>query len=492
MKNSSKAIVIGAGIAGIASAIRLAVKGYAVDVFESNAYPGGKLTAFEQNGFRFDAGPSLFTMPQLVDELFELAGKTPSDHFKYTKQDESCRYFWEDGTRLTAFSDHQKLCSEIDVKLGNGGKETLDFLEHSANLYDYTGKIFTEKSLHKAGTWFSKDVAKALLHLPQFDLGKTMHVANQKRLPNKKLVQLFDRYATYNGSDPYQAPGILNVIPHLEHNVGTFFPERGMHQITQSLVALAEELGVAFHYNTPVLAIDHESGTAHGISTKNGKHLANLVVCNMDVVPAYRKLMPGIPAPEKTLQQERSSSALIFYLGIDAAFDALGLHNIFFSDDYKAEFEAIFQTKTVSEDPTIYIHISSKVEQSDAPEGKENWFVMVNVPANTGQDWDVLIPKVRATVLNKLCRILGKAIEPLIVAEDQLNPMLIEQRTSSYQGALYGAASNDKFAAFLRHPNAASKCKNLYFCGGSVHPGGGIPLCLLSAKLVGESIPLPL
>jgi diapolycopene oxygenase len=188
------------------------------------------------------------------------------------------------------------------------------------------------------------------------------------------------------------------------------------------------------------------------------------------------------------VQQERSSSAIIFYWGIKKEFAQLQLHNIFFSDDYKKEFENIFHTKQLSNDPTIYINISSKMESGHAPAGKENWFVMVNAPANIGQDWQQLKQDLRKNIILKLNRLLGEDIETLIETEHIVDPIMIEDQTASYMGSLYGTSSNSKLAAFFRKPNFTNSIKGLYFCGGSVHPGGGIPLCLKSAKIVSDLI----
>jgi phytoene dehydrogenase-like protein len=208
----------------------------------------------------------------------------------------------------------------------------------------------------------------------------------------------------------------------------------------------------------------------------------------MDVWFTYHKLLKSYPElyPKKILAQERSSSALIFYWGINKQFPRLNLHNIFFSADYEKEFHHIWQQKDIYYDPTVYLNISSKFKPDDAPAGCENWFVMINVPSNQGQDWDVLIANARHGILNKLSKSLGEDINKLIISESILDPRGIESRTSSYQGSIYGTSSNSRFAAFLRHANRSSKINNLYFCGGSVHPGGGIPLCLLSAKIVSE------
>jgi phytoene desaturase len=482
------AIIIGSGVAGIAASIRLSIAGYRVQVFESNAYAGGKLHAFGLGNYRFDGGPSLFTMPHYVDELFTLAGKHPKDYFDYQRTDTACHYFWEDGTVINAFADTQKFAEEVQQKLGVEQNVILDYFAHVKNIYDHSGKIFLEKSLHKPQTWLSKETLISLMKIKQFDLSKSMHRANKIRLGEQHLVQLFDRFATYNGSNPYKAPGILNVIPWLEHGFGTFFPKGGMEQIPQSLFKLAKELGVEFHFSQKVDEIIVKNNKAAGIKTGDQTHMTDIMVSNMDVFFTYRKLLPEAKAPERILNQERSSSALVFYWGIKKTFPQLDLHNIFFSNDYKAEFDAMFNDQTIGDDPTVYINVSSKIETKDAPEGCENWFVMVNAPNHDGQDWHGLVAKTRKAVIEKLNRILKTDISHLIEEEKVWSPPEIEADTMSYKGALYGNSSNSQMAAFLRHPNFSNSINNLYFCGGSVHPGGGIPLALLSAKITSEFV----
>jgi phytoene desaturase len=482
-----KAVVVGSGIAGIAASIRLANKGFDVEVFEANSYPGGKLTVLQLGDYRFDAGPSLFTMPEYVNELFHLSGVDPKKHFDYYTCKTACHYFFEDGTFLPFPADMQLLLDQIGHTLQIDTDPLEKRFEKSAFIYEKTHRTFLESSLHKWKNYFSKDILKTVAAIPGLDIFTTMHKANEASLNHPKLVQIFDRYATYNGSDPYQAPGILNIIPHLEHGIGTYFPKKGMHSITTSLVALAESLGVQFYYNSRVEEIVEDGKSVKGIKVNGNMIPADVVFCNSDVKPAYKHLLKNIKAKKKTLRQEPSSSAMIFYWGIGKKFDQLDLHNIFFSTDYKNEFEHIFKKGTVCDDPTVYIHVSSKYVKTDAPEHGENWFVMVNVPSNSGQDWESMRDGIRSKIISKLTRMLGENIADLIEEEDYLDPIRIEQRTSSFAGALYGASSNDRMAAFFRHPNF-SKVEGLYFVGGSVHPGGGIPLCLLSAKIATELI----
>ncbi len=482
------AIVIGAGIAGLASAVRLAVKGYSVSVFETNAYPGGKLTAFEQEGFRFDAGPSLFTMPHFVEELFTLSGRKTEDYFRYRRLTELCHYFYEDGSEIHAASDRRAFAKQLADHFGEEEEVVFHYLKKQERAYEITEPLFIRSSLHLLKSYLNVKTLKGIFAAPSLGIFSSMHEVNSNTFKDPRTVQLFNRFATYNGSDPYQAPGLMNVIPHLEHGVGAFIPEGGMHSITLSIYQLAKDLGVQFYFNTSADKILHTKGKVTGVQVNETAIQGDVVVSNRDVFGTYRQLLQDVPAPERLLHQPRSSSALIFYWGIKEEFAQLGLHNILFSENYKAEFEHIFKLKSIYKDPTVYINISSKEQPSDAPKGMENWFVMINVPTNEGQNWDQLISQAKAAILDKLSRMLKKDISALILNESILDPTTIELRTSSVGGSLYGNSSNNRYAAFLRHANFSSRIKNLYFVGGSVHPGGGIPLALSSAAIVGDMV----
>lgn len=476
-------VVIGSGIGGIAISIRLALAGYKIRVFEASDSPGGKLNSFELDGYRYDLGPSLFTMPHFVNDLFRLAGKKPEKHFEYIQWPLACRYFWDDGMVFNSWCNPQKLEAEVQNVLKEDPGRIKKYLAHSIRLYDLNAPVFLEKSLHRPGDHKIKEILKALYYMPSMDIFISMDKANRKRLRHPKLVQMFNRMATYNGSNPYKAPGILNIIPSLEHGTGVFFPKGGMYNITRSLYNLALELGVEFSFSEKVIEIMTHRKRAIGVSTVKGEYAADAVVSNMDVVPSFRKLLPEVKAPERIIRQERSSSALVFYLGVKEVLPELDLHNIFFSNDYEEEFRHLFEMKEIYKDPTVYINISSRANPEDAPPGNDNWFLMVNAPHDAGQDWSDIQTSVRESVFEKLSRVLKRDIQSLVTSEYILDPPGIEERTGSWQGSLYGASSNSRMAAFLRHPNFSRRVRNLYFVGGSVHPGGGIPLCLLSAKI---------
>ncbi len=475
-------IVIGAGIAGLASAIRLARRGFYVRVFEAGAGPGGKMAEIRSHGFRFDTGPSLFTLPHLVEELLD------NDFGKnYRRLELVTRYFWDDGTVLDAWSDPVRFAAAVEALLSEPAKKVLAYLDEARFLYEHTAGMFIFNPVTRLSTLFSSEGIRALKALPRLRAFRSMHRENERWFSNEKLIQLFDRFATYNGSNPYLAPATLTMIAHLEHNLGAWFPEGGMHQIALDLEAKARSLGVEFHYNEAVTEIVMEGRIAKAVKTSQDFYPADIVVSDVDISHVYGNLLPGKPLPLRYSNKTPSTSALIFYWGIRRTSPMLDLHNILFSNDYRSEFEALMQG-TLALDLTVYIFISRKLVPGDAPEGCENWFAMVNAPFDRGQDWESLRNQARRLILKKVKKVLGMDLEPDIVFEDYADPPLIAQRTGSWRGALYGISSNDLMAAFMRHPNKVRDFCNLYFVGGSVHPGGGIPLCLASALIVDKLI----
>jgi phytoene desaturase len=482
-----KAAIIGSGVGGLATAIRLAIKGYKVTVFEQHTAVGGKLNELRIGNFRFDTGPSLFTLPSLVDELFSLAGDEGLGLLEYKKLENVTRYFYPDGKVLNSWADPIKFANEAEVVLNEPADNILQYLNESKDLYRLTESMFIFSPFP---TWKgfvsneAKEIGKNYRKLKAFE---TMHRVNSRSFSQAQTVQLFNRFATYNGSNPYKAPGTLTIIPHLEHNVGAYFPTKGMYSIAEAMYKFALKVGVEFEFGSPVQRIEYKRGKVLGIKSNGLSAAFDLVINNTDVFTAYPKLLPKKRLGLLHRIQEPSSSALIFYWGIKGNHSQLDLHNILFSSDYEQEFK-ILGGNGISNDPTVYVFISSKVVKSDAPLDHENWFVMVNAPADYGQDWDELVQRTRQNIIKKINDQLGVDIESKIVCEEYLSPPIIEQKTGSYKGALYGISSNSKFAAFSRHPNKSRSIEGLYFVGGSVHPGGGIPLCLASAKIVDSLI----
>lgn len=483
-----KIAVIGSGIGGLASACRLASKGHDVTVFEKNATPGGKISEVHMGDYRFDTGPSLFTLPELVEELYSAAGEPVPSTFAYKKLDVLCKYFYNSGENLIAWSDQQKFIDECEQKLGEDPSNITKYFKNAALIYKITADIFLFNSLHKVKNLLKFSVLKSLFQVFKIRFYKTMHGDNSRNFNSPLLVQLFDRYATYNGSNPYKAPATLNVIAHLENNLGTYFPEQGMYTIVQHIYELALKKGVRFNFNSLVTSINIKNKKAVGLTAGEESFSFDNIVSDSDINYVMNNLMDH-PLKKRFNRLEPSSSALVFYWGIKKEFPELDLHNILFSSDYREEFTNLFEKKTIDTDPTVYIFISSKMVKRDAPNNCENWFVMVNAPANSKENWDELIRTTKKNIIAKINKSLKTNIEDYIEHEKIASPITIEQNTLSKGGALYGNSSNAMFSAFLRHPNFLKSIKNLYFVGGSVHPGGGIPLCLASAKIVSKEIP---
>jgi diapolycopene oxygenase len=485
---NKKAIIIGSGIGGISISIHLAKLGYQVEVYEQSEKPGGKLNEITEGDFRFDTGPSLFTLPGLVDNLIELSGENPVDVFQYEKLDNVCRYFFSDGTVFNAWSDVDKFTEEAATVFNEPASNIKKYLGRVKEMYELSADLFIFKPFARFSTLRSKAGKKVATKIHKLDMLLSMHKRNRRSFKNSKLVQLFNRYGTYNGSNPYKAPATLNMIAHLEHNDGAFFPANGMYSIVTTLVQRAEAMGVSFQYGKKVERVVLQRKKVVGVIVEGVLIEADKIVSDMDVTNFYKHLLPQKRFPFRLKIMEKSSSAIIYYWGINRTFSNLDVHNILFAHNYKEEFDYLFKKKKVYHDPTVYIFISDKSTNSDAPAGSENWFVMINAPVNVGQYNEEVFAQVRSSVIKKINDMLNADIESHIVFEEKGNPITIEEKTSSAGGAIYGGSSNSRLSAFLRHPNKHSKIKDLHFVGGSVHPGGGIPLCIASAGIVADDI----
>lgn len=474
--------VIGAGIGGLAAAVRLARRGYSVSVFERSGKPGGKIGEWHSKGYRFDTGPSLFTLPALLNEILD-----PDLHLSLIKLKLLSRNFFSDGTVIDIPADPEMFSKTVAHATGTQASMLQKYLNHAREVYQLTAPAFIFRSLHDWSSLFRIRNLRYLWQWPRLHAFSTLHSFNTRRLKHPKLVQMMDRFATYNGSDPYRTPATMAVIAHLENNLGAWLPKQGMHSVVDALVQQALRLGVNFHLSTSVERIEPDND-GYSLWTGENHHHFNKIISNIDIHQFYSHLLPDASRLKRITTTERSTSALIFYWGMGAAFPQLDIHNVLFSSNYPEEFDNLFNKKQISPDPTVYIYISSKTIDNDAPEGCENWFVMVNAPENTGQDWETIRSQTRQAIIHKINKTLRTDVEPLIKTERHLDPVAIETLTGSWRGSLYGASSNSRFSAFARHDNRHPVYRNLYFTGGSVHPGGGIPLCLASAKIVDQLI----
>jgi phytoene desaturase len=480
----NQVIIIGAGIGGLSAAIRLAHKGYRVSIYEQLDRPGGKMGELRAEGFRFDTGPSVITLRHVFEQLWREVGHDLNDYVQFVPLDPVTRYFWRDGMVLDATTNEDAMCERISKFAPQDVDGYRKFMRYVQKLYETISGPFLYRQQPGLLDLFKLPLADVF----KIDALRTMHQAVRAYFTDPHLVQLFDRFATYNGSSPYQAPATLNVITHVEMALGAWYPHGGVFQLAKAFEWLAKELGVKIHYQTPVTEICTTANTVSGIRLKNGETVkANSVIANADVAWTYETLLPNhSKAKRSTLQLEPSCSGFVLMLGMQGQHDALAHHNIFFSNDYPHEFDDIFIQKIAPSDPTLYLCITSKTDPDHAPANHENWFVLANAPyLSKAFDWDSQRERYASQIKQQLFERMTKAN---VIFERVLTPLDLQNTYGGNRGAIYGFSSNTKLAAFMRPNNRARSINNLYFANGSAHPGGGVPLVTLSGMAAAECV----
>lgn len=477
------AIVIGAGLGGLSVACRLAKSGFKVTVLEKNETVGGKVNLIESNGYKFDTGASLLTMKHIFDDLFNFCGKRIEDYLEIVRLETICRYQWSDGTMLDASQNLQKTETEI-AKIEQQDVEGFrKFLADSKKKYEISARTFLARSLNDLPKLLRPDYLPDLLKISTLN---TLAKHNKTYFKSPKLQQLFNRFATYNGSSPYKIPATFALIPYVEFGLGAWSVKGGIYKIPQALTNLAKEFEVDFRLNCEVEKILVEGGKAVGVLQKNGEILrGDFVISNADAIETYRNLLPK----KRYQKREPSCSGFVILLGTRKKFNRLSHHNIFFSDDYKSEFDAIFKHRVPAEKPTIYICATSRTDATQAPKNCENLFILVNAPYTSEKtNWQIEAKPYRNLIIKMLENGGLDGLEDSIEFEQIITPEDFETKYRANKGSIYGISSNGIFSAFMRVPNKATDIENLYFVGGVTHPGGGMPLVLLSGKMAADLI----
>ncbi len=487
-----KISVIGAGLGGLAASAILAARGHTVDLFEQNEQPGGKMQEVRTEGFRFDTGPSLFTMPFLVEQVFELCEKSPSDYLEWVPVEPVCRYQFPDGVVFHNYQDPGKNRSEL-MRIAPEDVQAWDrFMEYSGDLYRRTAETFLFNPLQGIGDL-------QLGNIPDFlriDAFSTVSKRVDDFFSSPRLRQLFKRFPTYNGSSPYQAPATLNVIPFVELRLGGYYIHGGMYNLARALVKLAQDCGVRVHTGIPVDMIIPDPGRKRSISGLmiNGTlYEADAVIANSDATDTYLNLLPQNALSRfkrrKIARIEPSCSGFVVLLGINRIYPQLEHHNIFFSEDYEEEFRTIFELREPPQDPTVYITNTSRTDPYDAPPECSNLFMLVNAPYTApGQLWHEWTETYTDHIIHTMEDRGLEGLRESILVKKVITPPDFERLYGSNRGSIYGTSSNNRNAAFIRPRNKSPWFDNLYLCGGSTHPGGGIPLVMQSAMNVGALV----
>jgi phytoene desaturase len=474
-------VVIGAGIGGLSAAISLAAAGRRVLVLEQQAQVGGKMSQVVAEGYRFDTGPSVITMRHVIEDLFRLAGRDLADYLDLVAVEPLTRYLFPDGRRLDVTRDWPNLARQIADFDPADVAGYLRFLAFASDIHRVTGPVFIYNEPPSLGS-FLRVPPRDMLRV---DAWSTMDRAISRYVRNPQLRQLLARFATYVGASPYHAPATLSVVAHVELTGGVWYPRGGVYAIAEAMARLASDLGVEIRTSVPVQEIIVERGRAIGVHTRTGERIAAAhIVANVDVATVYNRMLPPDAVPSHTARRlgalPTSCSGFVMLLGVQREHRELAHHNILFCADYRREFEDIFRRGVPPTDPTVYVAITSKSDPSHAPEGCENWFVLVNAPPlGDAFDWATGVPAYRELVLSTIAR-HGFDIRNHIAYEQIRTPHAIADLTGAWRGALYGISSNNPLNAFRRPHIRCPHVRGLYFAGGTTHPGGGVPMVTLS------------
>ena len=465
-------VVIGGGLGGLAVALRLRARGFAVTVFEAGPTFGGKMNRWESQGFTFDTGPSLITMPWVFEDLFRVAGSRLPDHVELLPLHPLSEYVYDDGTRFTYTSDLPQWLKTLKQLEPRDVDGFFRFQELGAKLFEVSKRTFLKRSpAERPG----REDLQSLRYMPLRYGWGNYHNTVKAHFRSPYLQQMYDRYPTYVGSSPYKSPATLAIIPYLEYAFGGYAVRGGLYTIAQSLIDLCLQNGVTLCANSRVERIDSERGVAKGLVLSRGERVAaDVVVMNGDSLT-----LPGMLG-QPARSDGRSMSGFVMLLGIKKPLPKIAQHTIFFSADYQREFSEIFDEQKFPSDPTVYVNAAG---QSGA------LFIMANSPA-IGAKWDdAQTATARRLVMARLKRGGFPDIENDIAVEDIWTPKRIEERYLMPGGSIYGADSHGWRNAFFRPPNRDTKVRNLYRVGGSTHPGGGTPTVLLSAEITCRLIP---
>lgn len=477
-------VVVGAGIGGLVTATLLARNGHNVTLVEQSSEAGGKMGRAVFDGCTFDTGPSLITMPFVLEAFFRHAGTTLEDQLQLLPIDPGCHYRWGDGSRLDIPFSADAIPDAVGRLSPSDAESMRRYLDHAAAVYRATGDVFIFSAFEGFREFFKLRNAPLIPMLPRLRFTQSMHALHTSMFSDRRIIQLMDRFATYNGSSPYRAPATLAVIPHVEFAYGAWYPRGGIYAIAQACERVARANGVSIHYDTAVERIEHDGRRVSGVVTADGETIpADLVVSNVDVHVTRSKLL-GLRA-----QPPRDPSTSGFIMLMSVAKQEFGLqhHNVLFSDDYRKEFHDIVEQRTPAADMTIYVSRSVHTDPTQAPPDRENWFVLVNAPA-TGQrngSWHARRDAYAERIMGRM-RQFG--IDPVIRDMQIRTPDDMVRMWSADRGSLYGSSSNSMFSAFLRPRQRSKQFANLWYVGGSAHPGGGVPLVATSGMLAASGI----
>ena len=488
-----KVIVVGAGVAGLCSAIRLQHKGFDVTILEKENIPGGRMHLIEEDGFKFDVGPTIVMMPEIYREIFTSVGKDPDDYIKMELLEPMYSIHFNDGSHFDISTDLTKLMSQLE---SISREEALGYLKYLADVYQrylVARKDFIEKSFRHPRDFYNFKSLKSAYKLKTLN---SAYSSISKFVKDDRLRKALSFQTLYIGISPYTGPSIYTIIPMIELLYGVWYIKGGMYAMTKAMERLFIELGGKIEYNTEVEQVISKEGHTQGVLANGKEYLGEIVVMNADFPYAMKNLIKdskdkGKYTDEKIEKMQYSSSSFMLYLGLNKKYDKLNVHNIRFAMDFDKNIEDIFSSK-IPDDPSIYMYSPSQIDPTIAPEGKEMLYVLVPVPnLHKGNiNWDEQTTKeYRNKIIDLITKIEGfEDIKENIIVEKVLTPEDFKVKFNLHHGATFGLKPTLLQSNYFRPQNKFKYLEGLYSAGSSVHPGAGVPIVMTSAKLVVNEI----
>ncbi len=488
--------VVGGGLGGLAAACTLAARGHKVILFEKNDWLGGKAAELEEDGFRFDMGPTILTVPAVLRRIFAEAGRDLDAAMDLRRLDPQWRCFFDDGSVLDLTENTEAMAANLDAYSPGNTAGYRDFLKMSEGLHEVSERFFFWRSVEDIRDTMdlkkNMDLA-TLKDVLSLKMGSSVARQIRKKVPDPRVAQMLDHFVQYVGSSPYNSPAVLCSIGHMQTDGGIWYPMGGTRAVPVALAKLADELGVETRLSTGIRRIISDRGVVSGVETEAGETIQlSALVSNMDAVRTYKELVGGKPAESfgKRWKREPACSGVVLYLGLDRAYEHLAHHDFVFSRDPEEEFDWIYRKGEPAPDPTCYIAAPSRTEPGVAPPGGEALYVLVHTPyLRPHHDWTKMLPGYRKVILDKLARCAGMPdLESRIVFERHLTPADIHERYRVLNGAIYGLASHGKFFGAFKPGNRSRDLAGLYLAGGAAHPGPGMPMVLMSGWIAADSL----
>jgi phytoene desaturase len=482
----TRVVVVGAGVGGLAAAARLARQGFQVDVYEQASAPGGRCGELTIEGYRWDVGPTLLLMPEVVEETFCALGRRMEEYLTLVRCEPNYRVHFRDGTRLSLGGNREALAREVEALEPGAFARVEVLLARAQEMYDEALGRFVGRNFDHLGQFLTPANLWSMLRIHA--LGR-LYPWVARHVRDDRLRAALTFQTMYLGISPFEAPGVYGLLAHAELQVGVYHPQGGLYALVRALARLCEEEGVRIHYRQRVERIQVEHACARGVTLKGGGHAeADVVLCNADLPWAYEHLLAGGRALRRR-KLRFTSSGFVLYWGLDREVPELLRHNVFLGRDYRGSFEDLFRRQRVPEDPSFYVNVPSRGDFGSAPPGKDALYVLVPVPSLSPEhDWAAQAPVLRAKVFRRLAEEGLPGLEQQVVVERQLTPRDWQETFHLARGSAFGLAHNFFQIGPFRPPNQDPQVRNLFFVGASTQPGTGLPTVMVSARLVVERI----